>query len=100
MVTDEDDGDGGVSNEERNGAANESPDADEPIYFDQTNRNMGSIQKNMVFSERDRSLMGKGFGRGAATKAMLGLNPASTMPNYTLGINGNVQQPTYKQAIG
>jgi len=31
---------------------------------------------------------GKAFGgRGAATKAMMGLNPASTMPNYTLGIN-------------
>ena len=39
----------------------------------------------------------RGFGgRGAATKAMLGLNPASTMPNYTLGINAGAGQPTYK----
>ena len=54
----------------------------------------------MVLSERDRSIMGtgmKGFGgRGAATKAMLGLNPASTMPNYTLGMNAGAAQPTYK----
>lgn len=54
----------------------------------------------MVLSERDRSIMGtgmKGFGgRGAATKAMLGLNPASTMPNYTLGVNAGAAQPTYK----
>ena len=61
---------------------------------------MGSIQKNMVLSERDRSIMGNGMrgfgGRGAATKAMLGLNPASTMPNYTLGVNAGAGQPTYK----
>lgn len=61
---------------------------------------MGSIQKNMVLSERDRSIMGTGMrgfgGRGAATKAMLGLNPASTMPNYTLGVNAGAGQPTYK----
>jgi hypothetical protein len=52
---------------------------------------MGSIQKNMIFGESQRSGMdGKGFGRGAATKAMLGLNPASTMPNYSVGVNGQV----------
>ena len=39
----------------------------------------------------------KGFGaRGAATKAMMGLNPASTMPNYTLF---GAAQPTYKPGI-
>ena len=61
---------------------------------------MGSIQKNMIFSSRDGSAFdGKAFGiRGAATKAALGLNPASTMPNYTI-MNGNGRaQPTYNNA--
>ena len=58
----------------------------------------------MVLSERDKSLFGagaKGFGRGAATKAMLGFNPVSTMPNYSvgLGVNG-AQQPTYRPNMG
>ena len=30
---------------------------------------------------------------------MLGLNPASTMPNYTLGINAGAQQPTYRPGM-
>ena len=50
----------------------------------------------MVLSAADRSLAGRGFARGAATKAMMGLNPASTMPNYSIGINGRQQQPTYR----
>ena len=88
-----DDGEGGLSNEDQQHfgigpKSNDSREAEEPIYFDQTNRNMGSIQKNMIFSQRED---GKGFGRGAATKAMLGLNPASTMPNYSVGVTGQVQ---------
>lgn len=52
---------------------------------------MGSIRKDMAFNSRDESMFSgqKGFGRGAATKAMLGLNPASTMPNYSV-MGGNV----------
>ena len=104
----EDDGNGGITNEDRENQEGvdqemEETHQDEPICFDQTNRNIGSIQKNMVLSERDRSILGtnvKGFGgRGAATKAMLGLNPASTMPNYTLGINAGAQQPTYRPGM-
>ena len=34
----------------------------------------------------------KGFGRGAATKAMLGFNPVSTMPNYSVGLGVNGAQ--------
>ena len=54
----------------------------------------------MVLSERDKTLFGagaNGFGRGAATKAMLGFNPVSTMPNYSVGMGVNgAQQPTYR----
>lgn len=40
-----------------------------------------------------------GFGgRGMATKAMMGLNPASTMPNYSV-MNAQVQA-TYKNNLG
>ena len=56
-----------------------------------------------MFSPGDRSLLGTGVGgfggRGAATKAMMGLNPASTMPNYTLGVNAGAAQPTYKPGM-
>jgi len=49
------DADGGLTNEEQAQFADTM--ADEPIYFDQTTRHIGSIQKNMVLSERDRSLL-------------------------------------------
>jgi hypothetical protein len=39
----------------------------------------------MVLNDRDRSMPGMGL--GMATKAMMGMNPASTMPNYSM-MNG------------
>ena len=65
---------------------------EEPIFFDQTTRHMGSIQKNMVLSEKDRSLLNNaGMGRGG----QLGFNPASTMPNYS--VMGPNNKATYRQ---
>ena len=51
----------------------------------------------MIFSSRDGSAFdGKAFGvRGAATKAALGLDPASTMPNYSVIKGAGQAQPTY-----
>ena len=77
----------------------ESHEIEEPICFDQTTRNIGSIQKHMIFEGQSANRSMTGFagafhGKGAATKAMMGMNPASTMPNYSMfGANA---QNTYK----
>ena len=57
----------------------------------------------MVFQDGSQSIGGglRGFGHGAATKAMMGMNPASTMPNYSVALGARMRgdnQPTYRQA--
>ncbi len=52
------DADGGVNNNDI-GPIIEETHVEEPIYFDQTTRHIGSIQKNMVLDERERSLLGR-----------------------------------------
>jgi len=69
--------------------------AEEPIYFDQTTRHMGSIQKNMVLSDSHKSMLGKGIYGGPD---MQGFNPASTVPNYSI-MAGQNQVKTYKPQI-
>ena len=71
---------------------------EEPMYFDQTTRHIGSIQKNMIFSQADNSLLPGGKGKGAATRYMMGLGAKDTLPNYSV-INGH-QEATYKQVYG
>ena len=54
MFFDGEDRDGGISNEEREAMQmDNNQHAEEPIYFDQTTRHIGSIQKNMVLSQGD-----------------------------------------------
>ena len=65
---------------------NQPSEVDEPIFFDQTTRHMGSIQKNMVLTDSHKNqLLEQGFGGrpGFATKAMQGIGPGSSMPNYS-----------------
>ena len=56
----------------------------------------------MIFEGQSANRSLTGFagafnGKGAATKAMMGMNPASTMPNYSMfGANA---QNTYKQGV-
>ena len=53
---------------------NQPSEVDEPIFFDQTTRHMGSIQKNMVLTDSHKNqLLEQGFGGrpGFATKAMV-----------------------------
>lgn len=93
------DADGGMTNEEF--LFEQENEVEEPIFFDQTTRHIGSIQKNMVLTDSQRENGGNKFGRpGMATKALHGFNPASTMPNYS-GIMGpgGQNQATYKNGL-
>ena len=83
------DADGGLSSNEIGQI--EDTHVEEPIYFDQTTRHIGSIQKNMVLDERDRSLLNGGAFGGGHGAAMRGFNPASTMPNYSVMMGGQNQ---------
>ena len=62
---------------------------EEPIYFDQTTRHIGSVQKNMIFSLEDQSLMQQMGG----ARQNLGFAPTSTLPNYPLMVGQ--QNATY-----
>lgn len=85
------DADGGLTFDDF--AFDEQPEVEEPIFFDQTTRHMGSIQKNMVLTDSHKNMLfDQGFGRPKGMQQ--GFNPASTMPNYS-GLAGQ-NQATYK----
>lgn len=64
-------------------------DEDDVVYFDQTTKGVGSIQKNMLFSQKNDNMLNSRPNRG--------LND-NTMVDYTLERKGN-NQATYMMDI-